>query len=107
MTTKIKRQKVKERVGTIDFSTLTGNFGDIIKRILELQLYYQETFPDAYEIWVEDNNWVDQFTGEFDVYIERWENDKEFDARVKKLMKTKNQTKQSKKNNKMLNIKLI
>lgn len=90
----MKRKKISERVGSIGFHQLCGHFDDVIKNLNELKQYYNETFPDAIEIWISDNNWDDEFEAEFDVMIERMENDKEYNARVKKLKKEKNIKKQ-------------
>jgi coenzyme F420-reducing hydrogenase gamma subunit len=86
---KVKRQKISERVGTIGFHQLCGCFDEVIKNLKELQQYYSETFPDATEIWISDNNWDNEFGAEFDVMVERMENDKEYNDRVKKLTKEK------------------
>ena len=94
---KIRRQKIKERVGSISLGSLCGHFDEIINHLQDdLQSYYKETFPDASEIWIEDNNWVDEFTGDLDVYIERLENNKEYNARVKKFMKIKDKERSAK-----------
>ena len=85
----MKRQKISERVGSIGFHQLCGHFDEVIKNLKELQQYYKETFPDAIEIWISDNNWDDEFGSEFDVMIQRIENDKEYDSRIKKLKKEK------------------
>jgi hypothetical protein len=95
-TMKIRRQKIRERVGSISLGSLCGHFDEVINHLQNLQSSYAEAFPDASEIWIEDNNWADEFTGELDVYIERSENDKEYNARVKKLMKIKNQERSAK-----------
>lgn len=85
---RIKRQKVSERVGSFDLNQLTGHFEDIVRKIEELRHYYEESFPDALEIWVSDNNSY-EYGGEFDVMIRRLENDKEYNARLKKLEREK------------------
>lgn len=85
----MKRIKISERVGTIGFHQLCGHFDDVIKNLNELKQYYSETFPDSIEIWISDNNWENEFGSEFDVMVERMENDKEYNARVKKLKKEK------------------
>lgn len=86
---KIRRQKITEIVGSISFDQLCGHFDEVIKNLNELQSYYKETHADAIEIWIEDNNWADDFIASFDIKIERYENDKEYNTRVKKLMKIK------------------
>ncbi|NBX98126.1 hypothetical protein EBQ81_04665 [bacterium] len=96
---KIRRQKIKERVGSIHWDDLSGYFDDIIKFLSERKAYYEQKFPDAYEIWVDydiDVCDMDESIKQFDIFIERPENDQEYNARVKKLMKIKNQERSAK-----------
>ena len=96
---KIKRQKIRERVDSIHFDNLSGHFDEIIQFLTERKEYYQQTFPDAYEIWVDydiDVCYMDESIKQFDVFIERAENDKEYNIRVKKLMKIKDKKRSAK-----------
>lgn len=86
----IKRQKMKERVGSIHWDNLSGHFEDIIQFLEQAKTYYQQTYPNALEIWVEydiDIYSIEDSFKEFNVFIERLENDKEYNTRVKKLMR--------------------
>lgn len=98
-TMKIRRQKIKERVGSIHWDDLSGHFEDIIQFLEQAKTYYQQTYPDALEIWVEydiDIYAIEDSFKEFNVFIERLENDKEYNARVKKLMKIKDKERSAK-----------
>jgi hypothetical protein len=87
MMKKIKRQQIKESITSVSPYELSGSPEDICKKL--------RTTQDAY---LEDRNgirescWSWESTpysdhGAFELVITRLENDKEYDARVKKLMK--------------------
>lgn len=96
---KIKRQRIKQRVDSIHFDNLCGHFDEIIQFLAERKEYYERTFPDAYEIWVDydiDVCYMEESIKQFDIFIERPENDQEYNARVKKLMKIKDKKRSAK-----------
>jgi hypothetical protein len=98
-TMKIRRQKIKERVGSIHWDDLSGHFDDISQFLEQAKTYYQQTYPDALEICVDydiDICYMEESIKEFNVFIERPENDQEYNARVKKLMKIKDQKRSAK-----------
>jgi hypothetical protein len=84
---KIKRKQIKELITSVSPWDLSGSPEDICKELRTTQDAYLEDRNDIIEsCWSwESTPYSDH--GAFELVITRLENDKEYDARVKKLMK--------------------
>lgn len=92
-TRKIKRQKVREKIAEVSPWELSGSPEDICKELRDTQnayldKYNQNDILESGWTW-ETSNYDDSGDGEFVLEIIRLENDKEYDTRVKTLMKIK------------------
>jgi len=95
-TRKIKRQQVKETVARVSPYELSGSSQSIYENLLDTENYYRnkdDTIIDMSWEW-ECSPYSD--AGEFALVVTRLENDKEYNARVKKLMKIKDKEKRIK-----------
>jgi hypothetical protein len=90
---KIKRQQIKESITSVSPYELSGSPEDICKELRATQDAYLEDRNDIIEsCWSwESTPYSDH--GAFELVITRLENDKEYNARVKKLMKIGEKTK--------------
>lgn len=93
---KIKRQQVTEKLAEISPWDLTGSAEKIYKELKDTENFYLEKYDPSNTIsygwdWEEDEN--DKY---FTLTITRLENDKEYNTRVKKLMKIKDDEKVAK-----------
>lgn len=89
-TRKIRRQQVKEEIADVSPWDLSGSPEDICKELREtqdayLKKYNKEDILEASWTW-ETSSYVDG-EGHFSLTITRLENDKEYNARIKKLAK--------------------
>ena len=96
-TKNIRRQQVKDEIAEISPWDLSGSPEDICKELRETQDAYLKDYDNVIEAnW----SWVSPFDDNEDGYflltITRLENDKEYNARVKKLMKIKENEKSAK-----------
>lgn len=94
---KIKRQQIKETVARVSPWDLCGSSSDIYKNLQDTESYYlkeDNTVIDLYWEW--ETGYYDD-SGEFALVLTRLENDTEYNARVKKLMKIKEKEKSVKK----------
>lgn len=83
--TKIKKQKITEIVAEVSPWDLTGSLDKIYWYLLDTQKTYIDNIDDVIEYgW----DW-DSDEAHFVLTVTRLENDKEYNSRVKKLMKTK------------------
>lgn len=90
-TKKIRRQEIREVVARVSPWELSGTAHEIYKELQETQNVYVDKYnvDDIISVfweWEADNY---DNSGEFALNIRRLENDKEYDARVKKLIKIK------------------
>ena len=93
-TTNIKRQQVSEVITQINPWDLSGSPEDICKELRETQDAYLKDYEDIIEAkwgWVSSSYEGDD--GHFSLTITRLENDREYDRRVKQLMKISEQEK--------------
>ena len=95
-TTKIRRQQVKDEIAEVSPWNLSGSPEDICKELREIQdaylkKYNKEDILEASWTW-ETSSYADE-EGHFSLTITRLENDKEYDSRVKQLMKIGEQEK--------------
>jgi len=82
---KIKKQKITEIVAEVSPWDLTGSLDKIYWYLLDTQKTYINNIDDVIEYgwdWDDDEN-------HFVLTVTRLENNKEYNSRVKKLMKTK------------------
>lgn len=93
-TSKIRRQKVKETVAEISPWDLSGTAHDIYKELHQTQSNYLKDRDDIIEAnWTWESAEYEGVEGRFVLTITRLENDKEYDRRVKQLMKIGEQEK--------------
>lgn len=95
-TRKIRRQQVKDEIAEVSPWDLSGSPEDICKELRETQDAYLNQYPkediiDSCWTWVSAS--YDGDDGHFTLKITRLENDREYDRRVKQLMKIKEQEK--------------
>jgi len=89
-TIKIKRQEVKDTLVTISPWDLSGTPEEICKELRETQDAYLKDYNDVIDArWTWESDGSIDDLGVFALNITRLENDKEYNARVKKLMKIK------------------
>jgi hypothetical protein len=94
---KINRQKIKEQIISVSPWDLSGSPEDICKELRTTQDAFLEDRNDVIEsYWSWDSGIYDSDTGAFELVITRLENDKEYNARVKELMKIKEKKKADK-----------
>jgi gluconate kinase len=92
----IKRKKIREQVDSIKFCDLTGSFDRVISALEIRKNHLKYIYPDC-KIWIENNNYEFLDERELGIFIERLENHKEYNSRVKKLMKNKDKKVKTKK----------
>ena len=86
----IRRQQVKEGIAQISPWDLFGSPEDICKELRETQDAYLKDYDNIIEaFWTWDEPSYDGTSGYFSLVITRLENDKEYNTRVKNLMKIK------------------
>lgn len=98
-TKKIRRQPVKENIAEISPLDLSGTAHDIYKELQETQNAYidQYNIDDIISIsWEWESSSDETSDGYFVLTVMRLENDKEYNDRVKKLMKIKDNEKSAK-----------
>jgi hypothetical protein len=91
-TTKIRKQKIREEITDISPWDLSGSPEDICKILRETQDAYLKKYnnEDILEVgWTWETSSYGDGEGHFTLIMTRLENDKEYNARVKKLMKIK------------------
>jgi hypothetical protein len=97
---RIKRRKITEVIDTIDPHEFDGPMSHVSAKIeAKLDDYKnRELICSDSEVWIEFDYSIydDDEYSNFVVKIDRLENDKEYNARVKKLMKIKNQERSAK-----------
>ena len=89
-TRKIRRQQVRDEIAEINPWDLSGSPEDICKELRDTQDAYIKDRNDIIETsweWVSAS--YEGEDGHFTLKVTRWENDREYDARVKNLMKIK------------------
>jgi hypothetical protein len=87
---KIRRQQVKEGITQISPWDLFGSPEDICKELRETQDAYLKDYNDVIDAhWTWESCPYGDGDGSFALNITRLENDREYNARVKKLMKIK------------------
>ena len=93
-TGKIRRQQVKDEIAEVSPWDLSGSPEDICKELRETQDAYLKDYDNIIEAswsWVSPSYEGDD--GHFILKITRLENDREYDRRVKQLMKISEQEK--------------
>lgn len=91
-TRNIRRQKIREEITDISPWDLSGSPEDICKILRETQDAYLKKYnkEDILEVgWTWETSSYGDGEGHFTLTMTRLENDKEYNARVKKLMKIK------------------
>lgn len=91
-TSKIRRQQVREAVAEISPWDLSGSPENICKELRDTQEAYLKKYNKddiQNSCWAWESGAYDSSEGCFVLTITRLENDKEYNARVKKLMKIK------------------
>ena len=90
----IRRQPVKENLVEVSPWDLSGTAEDIYKQLHQTQSKYLKDREDIAETnWTWENSEYEGEDGHFVLTITRLENDKEYDSRVKQLMKIGEQEK--------------
>ena len=93
-TRKIRKQKVKVIVSSVSPCDLNGSSQHIYDYLQYLESFYRKNCDTD---TIEDMNWgwegSNDDPGQFVLTVTRLENDKEYNARVKRLMKIKDQEK--------------
>jgi hypothetical protein len=84
---KIKRQQIKESITSVSPWDLSGSPEDICKKLRTTQDAYLEDRNDIIESCWSWESTLYSDHGAFELVITRLENDKEYNARVKELMK--------------------
>lgn len=82
---KPKRSMITEKIGELDFwSDLCGSFDEVIKSLKSCKDFYHSKHPlqKDEEIYIDYTSYYDE--GSLDVYLKRYENDKEYNKRIKK-----------------------
>ena len=95
-TRKIRRQQVRDEIATVSPWELSGSPEDICKELRDTQNAYLDKYnkDDILEAgWIWENSEYEGEDGHFVLTITRLENDKEYDSRVKQLMKIGEQEK--------------
>ena len=95
-TRKIRRQQVRDEIATLSPWELSGSPEDICKELRDTQNAYLDKYnkDDILEAgWTWENSEYEGEDGHFVLTITRLENDKEYDSRVKQLMKIGEQEK--------------
>ena len=94
---KIRRQQVKENIAEVCPWDLSGSPEDIYKELHQTQSNYLKDRDDIIEAnWLWESAEYDGIDGRFVLTITRLENDKEYNKRVKNLMKIKEHEKTAK-----------
>lgn len=87
-TRKIKRQQVRETVAEISPWDLSGSAERIYKELQDTEKYYLDKYDNIIDSgWGWESGVYDSSEGHFTFVITRLENDKEYNARLKKLAK--------------------
>ena len=93
-TRKIRRQQVKDTVATVSPWDLSGTPEEICKELRDTQDAYLKDYNDVIDTyWAWECAYAGDGEGYFALSITRLENDKEYDSRVKQLMKIGEQEK--------------
>lgn len=92
-TRKIKRQQIKETVARVSPWELSGSSESIYKNLLDTENYYRKKDDTIIDIGWEWECSPYSDAGEFALIVTRLENDKEYNARVNKLIKIKEKEK--------------
>ncbi len=82
---------ITEKIGEIDFwSDLSGSFDQVIEslKICKDAYHSKHSLQEGEEIYLDYNSTWDEAS--LDVMLKRYENDKEYDKRIKKNTKGKN-----------------
>lgn len=96
-TRKIKRQQVRETVAEISPWDLSGSAERIYKELQETEKYYLDKYDNVIDSgWGWESGVYDSSEGHFTFVITRLENDREYNARVKKLTQIKENEKNAK-----------
>jgi len=93
---KIKRKQTKESITSVSPWDLSGSPEDICKELRTTQDAYLKDRNDVIESYWSWESTPYSDHGEFELVITRLENDKEYNARVKELMKIKEKKKADK-----------
>jgi hypothetical protein len=89
-TKQIKRQQVRETVAEVSPWDLSGSSESIYKELQDTEKYYLDQYDNVINSgWGWESASYEGDEGHFTFVITRLENDKEYNARVKKLMKIK------------------
>ncbi len=91
---KPKRSMIIEKIGELDFwSDLSGSFDEVIKSLKACKDFYHSKYPlrENEEIYVDYHSYYDD--GSLDVILKRYENDKEYNKRLKQENKVKTSVK--------------
>lgn len=87
---KIRRQQVKDTITTVSPWDLSGTPEEICKELRETQDAYLKNYDDIVDAtWSWENPSFGDSEGYFTLSITRLENDREYNDRVKRLMKIK------------------
>lgn len=93
-TIKIRRQQVKDKIAEVSPWDLSGTAEDIYKELHQTQSNYLKDRDDIIEAsWSWESAEYEGVDGRFVLTITRLENDREYDRRVKQLMKIGEQEK--------------
>ena len=92
-TRKIKRQQIKETVARDRHWELRGSSESIYANLLDTENFYRKKDDNIIDMSWEWECSAYSDAGEFALIVTRLENDKEYDIRVKKLMKIAEKTK--------------
>lgn len=87
---KPRKLMITEKIGEIDFwCDLSGSFDQVIENIKVCKdAYYSKYFlQEGEEIFLDYNSTWDEAS--LDIMLKRYENDKEYDKRIKKVQKEK------------------
>lgn len=92
-TRKIKRQQIKETVARVSPWELSGSSESIYANLLDTENFYRKKDDNIIDMSWEWECSPYSDAGEFALIVTRLENDKEYDIRVKKLIKIAEKTK--------------
>lgn len=92
-TRKIKRQQIKETVARVSPWELSGSSESIYANLLDTENFYRKKDDNIIDMSWEWECSPYSDAGEFALIVTRLENDKEYNIRVKKLMKIAEKTK--------------
>jgi hypothetical protein len=87
---KPRKLTITEKIGEIDFwSHLSGSFDQVIEslKVCKDAYHSEHSLQEGEEIFLHYNSTWDE--GSLDVILTRYENDKEYDKRIKKIQKEK------------------